>query len=164
MKSAKTILITGASRGIGLLAAKTLASRGHTVYAGMRDLSERNKDAAAELAAFAQGRIVPIELDVTDETACTTAVATIEAEAPIDVLINNAGVMPVGLTEAFTMQQAEDLFDVNVYGIMRMTRAVLGHMRQKDRRSDGGRHGSWHGSTCHRAQTLKEGRTSQPLL
>ncbi len=131
MTSSKTILITGASRGIGLLAAKTLASRGHTVYAGMRDVTERNKDAAAELAAFAQGRIIPIELDVTDETACTSAVATIEAEAPIDVLINNAGVMPVGLTEAFTMQQAKDLFDVNVYGIMRMTRAVLGHMRSR---------------------------------
>lgn len=134
MISANTILITGASRGIGLLTAKSLASRGHTVYAGMRDVSERNKGAAVDLVAFSdssEGRIVPIELDVADESSCSAAVATIEAEAPIDVLINNAGVMPVGLTEAFTIQQAQDLFDVNVYGIMRMSRAVLGAMRSR---------------------------------
>ncbi|EKE69376.1 SDR family oxidoreductase [Celeribacter baekdonensis] len=131
MTSSKTILITGASRGIGLRTAKSLAARGHTVYAGMRDMTGRNKAAAAELKAFANGRIVPIELDVTNEAACTAAVATIEAETPIDVLINNAGVMPVGLTEAFTIEQAQDLFDVNVYGIMRVSRAVLGPMRSR---------------------------------
>lgn len=134
MTSSKTILITGASRGIGLRTAKSLASRGHTVYAGMRGVNGRNKDAAVELAAFSGvsgGRILPIELDVTDEAACTAAVATIETETPIDVLINNAGVMPVGLTEAFTIEQAQDLFDVNVYGIMRMSRAVLGQMRSR---------------------------------
>ena len=129
--TSKTILITGASRGIGLLTAKSLAARGHTVYAGMRDLNGRNAAAAAELAAFADGRILPVELDVTDDAGCAAVVAKIEAEAPIDVLINNAGIMPVGLTEAFTLDQAKDLFDVNVYGIMRMSRAVLGAMRSR---------------------------------
>jgi NAD(P)-dependent dehydrogenase (short-subunit alcohol dehydrogenase family) len=134
MTTAKTILITGSSRGIGLRTAKSLAARGHTVYAGMRNVDGRNKDAADELIAFSEGsagRIEPIELDVTKDADCTSVVAKIEAEAPIDVLINNAGIMPVGLTEAFTIEQAQDLFDVNVYGIMRMSRAVLGAMRSR---------------------------------
>ncbi len=129
--TSKTILITGASRGIGLLTAKSLAARGHTVYAGMRDMDGRNTAAATELAAFPEGRILPVELDVTDDAGCACAVAKIEAETPIDVLINNAGIMPVGLTEAYTLDQAKDLFDVNVYGIMRMSRAVLGAMRSR---------------------------------
>ena len=134
MTTSKTILLTGASRGIGLRTPKSLASRSHTVYAGMRNVDGRNKEAAAQLLAFASeasGRILPIELDVTDEDACNAAAAKIEAEAPIDVLINNAGIMPVGLTEAYTLEQAQDLFDVNVYGIMRMSRAVLGQMRSR---------------------------------
>lgn len=130
----KTILITGASRGIGLLAAHALAANGHSVYAGMRDVSGRNAAAASEMNLLAKDSafdLTPIELDVTDEDACHNAVNTIEAKAPLDVLVNNAGIMPVGLTEAFTMQQAEAVFDVNVYGIMRMTRAVLPAMRQR---------------------------------
>ncbi len=129
--TSKTILITGASRGIGLLTAKALAARGHTVYAGLRDMNGRNSAAATELSAFPDGRILPIELDVTDDAGCSDAVAKIETETPIDVLINNAGIMPVGLTEAYTLEQAKDLFEVNVYGIMRMSRAVLGAMRSR---------------------------------
>ncbi|WP_269580745.1 SDR family oxidoreductase [Roseibium sp. Sym1] len=134
MESSKTVLITGASRGIGLLTAKELIDRGHTVFAGMRDLDTRNRAAAEALAAHAASRpgtVLPVELDVTDDASVLGAVARIEAQRPIDVLVNNAGVMPVGLTEGFTLEQARDLFDVNVYGIMRMNRAVLPAMRQR---------------------------------
>ncbi|WP_298960215.1 SDR family oxidoreductase [uncultured Roseibium sp.] len=134
MAAPKTVLITGASRGIGLLTAERFADRGHVVYAGMRGLTTRNKGAAADLTAYAQGvsgTIVPIDLDVTDATSVERAIDSIEKDRAIDVLVNNAGVMPVGLTEGFTMKQAEDLFDVNVYGVMRTTKAVLPHMRKR---------------------------------
>lgn len=130
----KTILITGASRGIGLLTARLLAEAGHNVYAGMRHVDGRNADAAAELTAFADtvsGTITPITLDVTDAEQIAAAVSVIEDKGPIDVLVNNAGVMPVGVTEAFTIAQAQQAFDVNLYGIMRTTRAVLPAMRDR---------------------------------
>ena len=79
MTERKTVLISGASRGIGLLTARHLAHAGHKVYAGMRDLNGRNAEAAAELEAFARDRgadLLPIDLDVTAETACDAAVAT----------------------------------------------------------------------------------------
>ncbi|MEC9401231.1 MAG: SDR family oxidoreductase, partial [Pseudomonadota bacterium] len=134
MTTQKTILITGASRGIGFLTAQKLVQEGHIVYAGMRDLDGRNAEAAKALKLFAEGlpgKLVPVDLDVADEKGVERTVAAIEAEQPIDVLVNNAGVMPVGLTEGFTMEQAKDLFDVNVYGVMHLTRAVLPAMRAR---------------------------------
>ncbi|WP_228929718.1 SDR family oxidoreductase [Roseibium aggregatum] len=134
MTTQKTILITGASRGIGFLTAQKLVQEGHIVYAGMRDLDGRNAEAAKALKLFAEGlpgKLVPVDLDVADENGVERTVAAIEAERPIDVLVNNAGVMPVGLTEGFTMEQAKDLFDVNVYGVMHLTRAVLPAMRAR---------------------------------
>lgn len=132
MVTPQTILITGASRGIGKLTAKALAERGHKVYASMRDISGRNGDVASELEAWAREggfALQPIELDVTDQASVDAAVATIEAEGTLDVLVNNAGVMPVGVTEAFTVDQQQDCFDVNMFGLARTSRAVLSHMR-----------------------------------
>jgi NAD(P)-dependent dehydrogenase (short-subunit alcohol dehydrogenase family) len=98
MTTQKTILITGASRGIGFLTAQKLVQEGHIVYAGMRDLDGRNAEAAKALKLFAEGlpgKLVPVELDVADEKGVERTVAAIEAEQPIDVLVNNAGVMPL---------------------------------------------------------------------
>ncbi len=128
----KTILVTGASRGIGLLTVKELAQAGHTVFAGMRDLSGRNADTAETLADWArdaQLSVIPVDLDVTSDASVHTAVSMIEARAPLDTLINNAGVMPVGLTEAYTPEDAARCLEVNLLGVMRCTRAVLPSMR-----------------------------------
>ena len=127
----KTILITGASTGFGRDTAETLARAGHNVFASMRDPKTRNREHAQALQAKG---ISVVELDVTDTKSVEQAVDTVLSKsARIDVLINNAGVASAGVSEAFTDAQATALFDVNVIGMHRVTRAVLPSMRnQKD--------------------------------
>ena len=127
----KTILITGASTGFGRDTAETLASAGHNVFASMRDPKIKNRKHAEALQAKG---IEVIELDVTDTQSVDQAIAAVVAKAGrIDVLINNAGVASAGVSEAFTDEQAAALFDVNVIGLHRVTRAVLPTLRkQKD--------------------------------
>lgn len=123
----KTILITGAATGFGRDTAETLATAGHRVFASMRDVRGRNAAKAAELAA--QG-ITVIELDVADDASVAAGVAAVLAQAGrIDVLINNAGLASAGVSEAFTADQAKILFNTNVVGVIRTTKAVLPAMR-----------------------------------
>ena len=127
----KTILITGASTGFGRDTAETLARAGHNVFASMRDPKVKNRAHADAL----RGRgIEVVELDVTNTRSVDQAVAAVVAKAGrIDVLINNAGVASAGVSEAFTDEQVTALFDVNVIGLHRVTRAVLPTLRrQKD--------------------------------
>ncbi len=113
----KTILITGASTGFGRDTAETLARAGHTVFASMRDPQAKNRAHADALRAQ---DIEVVELDVTDSRSVDRAVAAVLATAGrIDVLINNAGVLAAGVSEAFTPEQASALFDVNVIGLSR---------------------------------------------
>ena len=127
----KTILITGASTGFGRDTAETLARAGHNVFASMRDPNAKNREHADTLQAKG---IEVVELDVTDTQSVNQAVATVVSKAGrIDVLINNAGVASAGVSEAFTDEQVTALFDVNVIGLHRVTRAVLPTLRsQKD--------------------------------
>lgn len=134
MSSSKTVLITGASRGIGFLTTKLLAEAGHTVFAAMRDLKGKNSEIAEGLVAWAKENaldIRPVELDVTDDISVAAAIETIEADTAIDVVINNAGVMPVGVTEAYTPEDITACLDVNLVGVARVCRATLPHMRKR---------------------------------
>jgi NAD(P)-dependent dehydrogenase (short-subunit alcohol dehydrogenase family) len=125
----KTILITGTSSGFGRDTAETLHQADHTVYASMRDVEGKNREAAAALQKL---DIKTVELDVSDDASVEAAVEKVLAEAgKIDVLINNAGLGQAGVTEAFTAEQAKAIFDTNVIGLLRVTRAVLPSMRQR---------------------------------
>src|ERR1700743_2963337 len=119
----KTILITGTSSGFGRDTAETLAREGYRVFAAMRDIAGRNRSHADALRSQ---KISVVELDVTDDGSVDRAIASVLAEAgKIDVLVNNAGIAAVGVTEAFTADQAKAIFDTNVTGLLRGTRAVL---------------------------------------
>src|SRR6266704_1692902 len=125
----KTILITGTSSGFGRDTAETLRRAGHTVYASMRGAEGKNHQAAEALRKLG---IKTVELDVSDDTSVEAGVKTVLAEAgKIDVLVNNAGIASAGVTEAFTTEQAKAIFDTNVIGLLRVTRAVLPSMRQQ---------------------------------
>ena len=124
MKQYKTILITGASSGIGYDTAQTLARQGHRVYAAARrvELMEPLKDFGVHV----------LQLDVTDETSMNRCVeAVIQAEGKIDVLINNAGYGFFGAIENVPMEEARRQLEVNVFGLARLTQLVLPQMRKQ---------------------------------
>lgn len=135
MTASKVVLITGTSSGLGRGTAQTLAQKGHTVFATMRNIDGKNAAAAAELRAWAAQEglnLHVVELDVTDSASIQAAVQqVIDTAGGIDVLVNNAGRGIFGLSEAFTDEQFQALFETNVFGPMRLTQAVLPSMRRQ---------------------------------
>ena len=135
MTTSKTVLVTGCSSGFGKVIAETLARKGYQVFASMRNASTRNsgvRDELLELAAREQLRLTVIDLDVTDDGSVERAIAGVIAEAErIDILINNAGYAIWGLAETVTVEQAKRIFDANFFGVVRMNRGVLPHMRRE---------------------------------
>jgi NAD(P)-dependent dehydrogenase (short-subunit alcohol dehydrogenase family) len=129
------ILVTGASSGFGLLAAKALARARHTVYASMRETSGRNASKAKEVEQFARGNradLRPLDLDVTSQDSADAAVETIlEKDGRLDVIIHNAGHMVFGPADAFTAEQLAALYDVNVLSTHRVNRAALPFLRRQ---------------------------------
>lgn len=120
----QVVLITGASRGIGYATAERLAFDGYTVYAGVRDTS------SLTLSPLKNVHILP--LDVTDQQSVDLAVKKVmDNEGHLDVLVNNAGIMVYGSIENVTIEEAQRVFDVNFFGVMRMTQAVLPIMRDQ---------------------------------
>ena len=117
-KSSRIVVITGATSGIGLAMAKEFSKNGDTVFA----LARRE----AELPAGV--RFIPA--DVTDEAQVVSAVEQVIAEAGrIDLLVNNAGFGISGAVEFTELSEAKRQLDVNFFGMVNMTKAVLPHMR-----------------------------------
>ena len=125
-----SILVTGASSGIGRATALELAGRGHRVFAGARRV------AALDELAEASPRIVAVPIDVTDQASIDAAVARVDAETAgrgIDVLVNGAGYALRGPVEALSTDAVEHHFATNVFGLLAVTRAFLPAMRARRR-------------------------------
>src|SRR5215211_2172671 len=120
VKTDQIALVTGASSGIGEAAAQQLLGAGFTVYGTSR------KAAAGEN----RNGIVFLPLDVTyDESVAAVVREVLKRSGRIDLLVNNAGVGSAGASEESSVAQDQIVFDVNVFGLLRMTKAVLPHMR-----------------------------------
>jgi NADP-dependent 3-hydroxy acid dehydrogenase YdfG len=123
----KKILFTGASGGFGVLTGKKLIENGNQVAAAMRDVAGRNKNTATELSALG-AKIV--ELDVTNDDSVTKGVeVAIQQLGGLDVLMNNAGIGSAGMIEFFTTADFQRMYEVNVFGLQRMNRAVVPYFR-----------------------------------
>jgi len=123
------ILITGANGGFGTLTVKSLLKQGHSLVATMRSTETKNKAAAENLSAL--GAEI-VELDVTNKESVSNGVAkAIELMNGLDVVINNAGVGVLGIQEQFTPDDLQRLFDINVFGVQRVNRGALPHLRKQ---------------------------------
>ena len=124
------VLITGCSSGFGLLSAVAFARRGDRVFASMRDLSKAG--ALRDAASAASVEVELVELDVSDDASVHRAVDQVIATAgQIDIVVNNAGIGAVASVEDFDDDEVLKVFDTNVFGVIRVVRAVLPHMRGK---------------------------------
>ncbi|MQY29576.1 oxidoreductase [Nocardia aurantia] len=115
-------IVSGASSGIGRAAALTLAGNGFRVIGTSRHTAKPPP----------AGEVTYLDLDVTEDDSVATLVAEVIARfGRIDVLVNNAGIGAAGAAEESSVAQARGVFDINVFGIIRMTNAVLPHLRSQ---------------------------------
>src|SRR3954463_11211673 len=122
IEAQRVALVTGASSGIGEAAARALADAGFTVYGTSR----------RAVAGEERDGVVFLPLDVTDDESVAAAVREVLARSGrIDVLVKNAGLGIAGAAEESSIEQARALFETNVFGLIRMTRAVLPQMREQ---------------------------------
>ena len=120
----KTVLVTGASSGIGAAIALRLIDDGWRVYVGARRI-DRMEGLAARGA-------IPLSLDVTDDASMAAAIATIRSKSGhLDALINNAGYGAFGSLEETPPAEGRRQFDVNVFGVARLTQLALPMMRER---------------------------------
>jgi len=128
--SQKVVLITGGTDGLGKAAAIFLAERGYRVIAAGRSAAKR-----AELDGLAKTKNLPlttVEMDVCSDSSVNTAVRSVlDSCGAIDVLINNAGIGYMAVVEELKMEDLKQQFETNLFGVLRVTQAVLPGMRAR---------------------------------
>jgi NAD(P)-dependent dehydrogenase (short-subunit alcohol dehydrogenase family) len=123
-------IVTGSSGGIGLATSLALARKGYLTYATMRNLAKR--DSIQSVADKQHLPIRVVQLDVTDENSIKKAIQSILSEAGrIDLLVNNAGYALTGAFEDIGIDEIEAQYETNVFGVIRVTQAVLPVMRKQ---------------------------------
>jgi NAD(P)-dependent dehydrogenase (short-subunit alcohol dehydrogenase family) len=126
----KSVLITGATDGLGKALALLLAERGYTVFA-----AGRSTEKLAQLDAVARAKKLPLKtvaLDVCSDASVERALShVLDKAGAIDVLVNNAGVNYTAAVEDLSMEDWRAQFETNFFGVLRVTRAVLPHMRER---------------------------------
>ncbi|HUJ32408.1 MAG TPA: SDR family oxidoreductase [Candidatus Acidoferrum sp.] len=131
-KNASIALVTGGTDGLGRAAAVLLAEHGYRVFAGGRNAERR-----AALDQLARDRKLPLEtleLDVCDDASVNDAVTEIERRAgPVDILVNNAGIAIAAVIEEITLADLRKQYETNIFGVLRATKRVLPHMRERRR-------------------------------
>lgn len=126
----KVVLVTGCSSGFGKLIVELLSNKKFVIIATMRNIKDKNSKFAEELDSLGSSVNVK-ELDVTNlKSIKKTVKDTIDEFNKIDVVINNAGIMNVGLAEGFTISQLKKQMDVNYIGVARMFKEVIPHMKK----------------------------------
>jgi len=126
------VLVTGASTGIGRSAALALLEHGFTVHAGVRRLTDADKLRLA--AGTSEKRLVPMLLDVTKEAEVDKAVEAVQGCNHFVALVNNAGVPVKKPLETVSMDKVHNAFDVNVFGVLRITQKLLPLLRKSQGR------------------------------
>lgn len=143
------ILVTGASGAFGSLACIQLAENGHLVVGTMRSLQGKNEAVTNELKSKG---VALVEMDVTNEDSVNSGVnSAIKIMGGLDTVFNNAGIGANGILECFTADDVQKMFDVNVFGVQRLMRAVLPHLRQQGK-----------GTIIHTSSCI--GRVTTPFL
>ena len=143
------ILVTGASGAFGSLACIRLAENGHQVVGTMRSLKGKNSAIANELKS---NGVYLVEMDVTGEESVEAGVkSAIEIMGGLDIVFNNAGIGSNGILECFTTDDFQRMFEVNVFGVQRLMRAVLPHLRKQGK-----------GTIIHTSSCI--GRVTTPFL
>lgn len=130
MLDGKVAMVTGASSGIGRATALALAAAGARVAIGARRTGRL--DELAERIRSDGGQVLSQNLDVTQRDQCDSfAASVIDKWGSVDMLVNNAGLMPLSFFKNLKVSEWDQMIDVNIKGVLYCTGAVIGHMREK---------------------------------